>query len=335
MLSSSFTARLSTAVLGPLAVACGALAVATPGAAHAQAWPSRPVTIVVPFAPGGIADITARPYANALSKILGQNVLVENKPGAGGAVGHAYVARAKPDGYTLMMALSSIVIIPESEKVSGKQPSYTMSQFQPIALVSADPTVLIVKPDAPWKTLDDFVRDARSRPGKISYSSSGLYGTTHTATEMLAQAANVRLLHVPYNGGGPSMTAFLSGQVDVTVQAPGVANPHVKAGKARLLGTWGAQRLASIPDLPTMKEQGQDVEFYIWAGMFGPAGLPPEVLSRLRAASKQAAQDAEFRTAMGAMNTPINYMDGAEFDAFLAKDAARLAEVVKKMGKLE
>lgn len=315
-------------------LAAAAFAIIATGAA-AQSYPSRPVTIVVPFPPGGIADITARPLAAVMGKTLGQNVLVENRPGAGGAVGHAFVARAKPDGYTLMMALSSIVIIPESEKVSGKAPSYTMDQFTPIALVSADPTVLIVKPDAPWKTLAEFLRDARARPGKISYSSSGLYGTTHTAMEMLAQAANVQLLHVPYNGGGPAMTAFLAGQVDVTIQAPGVANPHVRGGKARLIGSWGAQRLPAIQDVPTMREQGQDVEFYIWAAMFGPAGMPAEVASRVRAAVKQAANDPEFRTAMQGMNTPVNFVEGAELDAFLAKDAARLAAVVKRMGKLE
>lgn len=300
-----------------------------------QAYPVRPITVVVPFPPGGIADITARPLAGPMSKILGQNVIVENRAGAGGAVGHAYVARAKPDGYTLMMALSSIVIIPESEKVSGRAPSYIMSQFTPIALVSADPTVLLARNEAPWKTVGELIADAKQRPGKISYSTSGLYGTTHTAQEMLWQAAGVRMLHVPYGGGGPSMTALLAGQVDLTAQAPGVAAPHIKGGKVRALGGWGAQRIGAMPELRTMKEQGFDVEFYIWSAMFAPAGIPPDILAKLRTTMKDAVQDSAFRTAMSAMDTPINYREGAAFDSFLEMDTKRLAEVVRRMGKLE
>ncbi|MSQ70374.1 MAG: tripartite tricarboxylate transporter substrate binding protein [Betaproteobacteria bacterium] len=318
-------------------VAC--LAGVLGGSALAQtpgpSFPTRPITVVVPFAPGGIADITARPLAPPMAKALGQNVVIENRAGAGGAIGHAYLARARPDGYTLMMALSSVVIIPESEKVSGRQPSYTMSQFAPIALVSADPTVLLVRADAPWKTVRELIEDARRNPGKISYSTSGLYGTTHTAQEMLWQAAGVKLLHVPYNGGGPSMTALLASQVDITAQAPGVASPHVKGGKVRMLGGWGAQRIKAMPDLPTMKEQGFEVEFYIWSGLFAPAGTPPEVLAKLRAAVRESVQDSGFRTAMAGMDTPINHLDGADFEAFLDIDAKRLAEVVKRMGKLE
>ncbi len=323
-----------------LAVMLAAISSATafaqaPAAGGGQAFPTRPIIIVVPFPPGGIADITARPLALPMAKFLGQNVIIENRAGAGGAVGHAYVARAKPDGYTLMMALSSVVIIPEAEKISGRQPSYTMSQFAPIALVSADPTVLLVRTDAPWKTVGDLIEDARRNPGKISYSTSGLYGTTHTAQEMLWQAGGVKLLHVPYAGGGPSMLALLAGQVDLTAQAPGVASPHVKGGKVRMLGGWGAQRIKVMPDLPTMKEQGFDVEFYIWAGLFAPAGTPPDVLAKLRSAVRDAVQDTGFRTAMTGMNTPINHLDGADFESFLEKDSKRLAEAVKRMGKLE
>ena len=319
-----------------LAAISGATALAqVPATGGGQAFPTRPITIVVPFAPGGIADITARPLAPPMAKSLGQNVIIENRAGAGGAVGHAYVTRAKPDGYTLLMALSSIVIIPESEKISGRQPSYTMSQFAPLALVSADPTVLLVRAEAPWKTVGELIEDARRNPGKISYSTSGLYGTTHTAQEMLWQAGGVKLLHIPYAGGGPSMTALLAGQVDLTAQAPGVASPHVRSGKVRTLGGWGAERIKAMPDLATMKEQGFDVEFYIWAGLFAPAGTPPDVLAKLRAAVRDAVQDAGFRTAMTGMNTPVNHLDGADFENFLEKDSKRLAEVVKRMGKLE
>jgi tripartite-type tricarboxylate transporter receptor subunit TctC len=303
--------------------------------AQAQQFPNRPVTMIVPFPPGGIADITGRPLAVAMSKQLSQPVVVENKAGAGGAVGHAFVAKAKPDGYTIMTALSSIVVIPEADKVNGRPSTYQMSDFTSIALLSADPTILLVPAGAPWKTLKELIDDARSRPGKISYASSGVYGTIHTCFEMLAQAANVKLLHVPYKGGGPAMTALLAGETNLGAQSPGVSDPHIKAGKIRVLGSWAGSRTAALPDVPTMKEQGFDVEFYIWAGVFAPAGLPPDVRERLTAAVRQSAQDPEFVKALANVNTPVNYKEGKEFDAFLETDTKRLAEVVRRMGKTE
>jgi tripartite-type tricarboxylate transporter receptor subunit TctC len=295
----------------------------------------KTVSLVVPLAPGGIADITARPLSIPLSRELGQTVIVENKVGAGGAVGMAYVAKQKPDGNTLLMALSSILIIPEAEKASGKPLSYSMANFTPIALVSADPTVLLVRSDSPWKTLNDLIQDAKANPNKFSYSSSGVYGTTHVAQAMLWQAAGVDILHVPYSGGGPSMTALLGGQVQMVAQAPGVAAAHLKAGTVRLLGTWGAERLKAHPDLPTMKEQGYDVELYIWSGLFAPAGLSSEKLAQLRKAAKNAIGDSAFLTTMGVMNTPVKYLEGTDLDKFIAQDQKRLAVVIKNMGKLE
>ena len=316
-------------------VFAAALSMLAGAQAQAQPYPSRPITMIVPFAPGGIADITGRPLAAVMSRILGQNIVVDNKPGAGGAVGHALTAKAKPDGYTIMMALSSITVIPEADKVNGRPASYQMTDFTPIALISADPTVLLVSADSPWKTLKDLVEDARARPGKISYSTSGLYGTTHTCLEMFAQAAGIKMLHVPYNGGGPSMTALLANQVDVTAQAPGVANPHVKSGKVRALASWGAQRLPSIADIPTMRESGYEAEFYIWSALFAPAGIPAEVRERLTAAARQAVQEQDFQKTMTGMNTPINFREGRDFETFLQSDGGRLAEVVRKMGKTE
>ena len=303
--------------------------------AHAQGYPSRPITIISPFPPGGISDLTARPFAASMSKFLGQSVVVENKAGAGGAVGHAHVARASPDGYTLMMALSSIAIIPVADEVNGRQPTYQMSDFTAIALVSADPTVLMVPSASKWRTLKDLVDDAKANPGKISFSSSGLYGTTHTCFEMFQQAAGIKLLHVPYKGGGPSMQAALAGEVMITAQSPGVANPHVKSGKFRLLGSWGGKRIPTLADVPTLREQGYDAEFYIWAALFAPKGLPADIAERLRAVSRQVANDPDFRKAMAGMNTPIDYRDGAEFQAFLEADSKRLADVVRKMGKTQ
>ncbi|MGH8742631.1 MAG: tripartite tricarboxylate transporter substrate binding protein, partial [Burkholderiales bacterium] len=269
------------------------------------------------------------------TRLLGESVVVENKAGAGGAVGYAHVARSSPDGYTIMMALSSDAIIPVADEVNGRQPTYRMSDFTPIALVSADPTVLMAPADGPWKSLKDLVADAKARPGKISFSTSGIYGTTHTCFEMFLQAAGIRMLHVPYKGGGPSMAAALSGEVMLTAQSPGVANPHVKSGKMRLLASWGGKRTAALPDVPTMKELGFDAEFYIWAAVLAPAGLPPQVAERLRSVSRQVASQPEFQKAMAGMNTPIDYRDGAAFRSFLEADSKRLADVVRRMGKTQ
>lgn len=318
-----------------LVTVLAALAMLAAAPAQAQTYPNRPITMIVPFAPGGIADITGRPFAASMSRLVGQNVVVDNRAGAGGALGHSLVARAAPDGYTIMMALSSIAIIPLADEVNGRPASYQMSEFTPIALVSADPTVLMVPADSPWKTVKDLVEDAKTRPGKITYSSSGLYGTTHTAFEMFAQAAGIQLLHVPYKGGGPSMVAALGGEVMLTAQAPGVADPHVKSGRMRLLASWGGKRIPSLPDVPTLKEQGIDAEFYIWAALFAPAGISPEIANRLRAVSRQVVKEPAFQTAMSSMNTPIDYRDGAEFEAFLRSDVQRLADVVRKMGKTQ
>ena len=304
-------------------------------AAHAQSYPSRPITMISPFPPGGISDLTARPFAAAMTRLLGESVVVENKAGAGGAVGYAHVARAAPDGYTIMMALSSVAIIPVADEVNGRQPTYQMSDFTPIALVSADPTVLMAPANGPWKSLKDLVADAKARPGKISFSTSGIYGTTHTCFEMFLQAAGIRMLHVPYKGGGPSMAAALSGEVMLTAQSPGVANPHVKSGKMRLLASWGGKRTAALPDVPTLKELGYDAEFYIWAAVLAPAGLPPQVAERLRSVSREVASQPEFQKAMAGMNTPIDYRDGAAFRAFLEADSKRLADVVRRMGKTQ
>jgi tripartite-type tricarboxylate transporter receptor subunit TctC len=319
----------------PVALLAALAAAAVGAGAQAQGFPDRPITMIVPFPPGGIADITARPLAVSMSKVLGQQVVVENKAGAGGAVGHAYVAKAKPDGYTIMTALSSIVVIPEADKVNGRASTYQMSDFAPIALISADPTILLVPANAPWKSLKELMDDARSRPGKISYASSGIYGTIHTCFEMLAQAADVKLLHVPYKGGGPAMAALLGGEVNLGAQSPGVSNAHIRSGKVRVLGSWAAARTPALPDVPTMKEQGFDVEFYIWAGVFAPAGLPADVRDRITVAVRQAARDPDFQKAMANVNTPIDYREGRDFETFMNADAKRLAEVVRRMGKTE
>jgi tripartite-type tricarboxylate transporter receptor subunit TctC len=300
-----------------------------------EKYPNRPITIVVPFPPGGVADLTARPVAAAMEKVLKNPVVVVNKTGAAGAVGMSSVANSKPDGYTLLMALSSISIIPEADKLFDRQPAYTMEQLIPIALISADPTIFVMSASRPWKSVKEFVEDAKKHPGEFSYSSSGVYGTLHMAMEMLSHAAGISLKHVPYSGAGPALTAILGGHVDTLASGPAVVIPHIKAGKLRPLAGWGAKRVASLPEVPTFKELGYDIEFYIWAGLFVPRGTPAPVMKTIRESVKQAVATPEFKSAMEKIETPVAYLDAPEFQKFWDKDAKMLADAIKRVGKVE
>jgi tripartite-type tricarboxylate transporter receptor subunit TctC len=300
-----------------------------------EPFPSRPLQIVVPFPPGGVADLHARPIAPVLERILKQPIAVVNKSGAAGAVGMQFVATSQPDGYTLLLALSSISIIPEVDRLFARPPAYTRDQLAPIALLSADPTVLVVKASSPWKSMADLVADAKRRPGAITFSSSGVYGTLHMAMELLSHAAGIKLRHVPYAGGGPAVTALLGGHVDALASGPSVVIPHLKAGTLRTLAGWGDKRLAALPDVPTLKELGYEAEFYIWAGLFAPKGTPAPVMRALRDAARQAVADPEFKGAMAKLETPIHYLDAEEFQKFWDKDAQALAEGVKRVGRIE
>jgi tripartite-type tricarboxylate transporter receptor subunit TctC len=318
-----------------LLVGFAVLVLAVPAPAD-EAFPSRPITVVAPFPPGGIADLTGRPLAAALEKVLKNPVALVNRQGAAGAVGMQSVAVAKPDGYTLLVALSSISIIPEADKLFGREPAYTVDQFAPIALLTADPTVLVVRAESPWKTAREFIDDARKRPGQISFSSSGVYGTLHMAMELFSQAAGLKLRHVPYSGGGPAVTALLGGHVDALASGPAAVLPQIKAGKLRPLAGWGSERIAALPDVPTFKELGYpEAEFYIWSGVFAPRATPAPVLAKLREAVREAAAHPEFKDAMAKQETPIVFKQGEDFQKFFDADARRLAEGVRRVGKIE
>src|SRR5215467_8926356 len=260
--------------------------------AQGAAYPSRNITMIVPFPAGGQADLAARPVALAMEKILGKPVLVDNRAGGGGgSVGNAAAARAEPDGYTLLMTLSSLAVLPEADRLFDRPVAYEVSQFAPVARVLADPTLLAVQASAPWKTLQEFVEDARARPGKIPYGSSGPYGTLHIAMEMFAASAGIKLLHIPFRGAGPALNAILTGTVQALASAPGVLKQQVDEGKLRVLANWGAERIASFPNLPTFRELGyRDVEFYIWAGLFAQSALPAPIMNQLRDAMAQAVK---------------------------------------------
>jgi tripartite-type tricarboxylate transporter receptor subunit TctC len=308
----------------------------SPAAALAQSgYPDRPITMVVPFPPGGVADITARPLAAAMTQHLKQTVVVENKAGAGGGVGMQHVARAKPDGYTILLALSSISIIPEADKVLGRDPMYQLNQLVPIARFTADPTVFAVRADAPWQSVKDFVEAAKKAPGSIPYGSSGNYGTMHVPMEMFNASAGTKTLHVPFTGAGPAITALLGGQVQALSTGPSSIMGHYKGGKVRVLASWGESRHPALPDVPTLKELGYDAQFSQWTGLFVPAGTPEPVIAKLREAARAAVEDPVFKAALGKVETPVQYLDQPQFRTFWDDDARKLADVVKKIGKVE
>jgi tripartite-type tricarboxylate transporter receptor subunit TctC len=312
-------------------------AFSTAALAQSAAYPSRNITMIVPFPAGGQADLAARPVALAMEKILGKPVLVDNRAGGGGgSVGNAAAARAEPDGYTLLMTLSSLAVLPEADRLFDRPVAYEVSQFAPVARVLADPTLLAVPASAPWKTLQEFVEDAKARPGKIPYGSSGPYGTLHIAMEMFAASAGIKLQHIPFRGAAPALTALLSDTVQALASAPGVLKQQVDDGKLRVLANWGAERIPSFPNLPTFKELGyKDVEFYIWAGLFAQSALPAPIMAQLRKAVAEAVKAPEVVKTFDNAGSPVAYLDAPEFSKFVAEDSARLIAAVKKIGKVE
>ena len=305
--------------------------------ASAQAaWPSHSMTIIVPFAPGGQADLAARPVALGLAKILGQSVVVDNRAGAGGAIGAAAVAKADPDGHTMLMALSAIAVLPDAERVAGRKPPYEMSQFTPVARVLGDPNLLIVSAASPYKTVKDLIEDAKKRPNEITYASAGSLGASHLCVEMFCNAAGIKLLHVPYRGGGPALAALLGEQVALTAQGAGPLKGYSDEGKLRVLATFGAERHAAFPDAPTFREAGYtDVVFYVWSGLFVPRAVSADVVTKLRQAVGTVMNDRPIIEIFNKAGSPPAYMDAPEFAAYIDKDSQRLIATVQKIGKIE
>ncbi len=302
---------------------------------QAAGYPERPVTLVVPFPPGGVADTIARPIAQALGDKLGQPIVIENKGGAGGAIGIGQAGRAKPDGYTLLMSLSSISILPAADRLLERKPAYQLDQFVPIARITADPTVLVVRADAPYKTLDEFLEAARKQGGKLSYGSSGIYGTMHVPMEMLQNAAGIKMMHVPFTGAGPAVQALVGGQVDALATGPSSVMQLIQAGRVRPLAHWGDGKLESLPQVPSLKSKGLDASFVQWSGIFALAGTPPAVIDKLRDAVKQIADDPAVQARIAGTGSPVQYLDAPAFDDYWKKDSASLEVAVKRIGKVE
>jgi tripartite-type tricarboxylate transporter receptor subunit TctC len=320
---------------GFLAGSVATVAALTARTVNAQeAYPSRAVTFINPFPPGGAVDVVARPLAAVLEPILKQPAVIETKAGAAGQVGAQFAAAAKPDGYTLLMHIVSISGFAEVDKLFGRPVKFTRDDFIPIARFIADPMVLVVNDQQPYKTLGEFVDDAKKRPNDLIFSSSGLYGALHLPTALFMQAAGIQMKHLPTAGGGPALTAILGNNSQVLVSSIAAASAQMKAGKLKPLACFGAQRAPALPDVPTMKELGYNVEFYLWVGMFAPKGTPEAVVTTLRDASRKAAADEKFVQAIKNLGQDVAYLDQAEFKAFWDTDAKRVEEAVHQIGKV-
>jgi tripartite-type tricarboxylate transporter receptor subunit TctC len=307
------------------------------GPSFGQAYPSQPVMLINPFPPGGAVDKVGRPLAAVLEPLLKQPVKIETKAGAAGAVGaqFASAAKPKPDGYTVLLHIVSISGFQEADKINGRQPKFTLDDFIPISRFTAGPVALYVNDQVPYKSLKELVDDAKKNPDKLIFSSSGIYGALHLPTVLFMQAAGIKMKHLPTNGGGPALTALLGNNSQVLASSIAAASGQQKAGKVRPLAYYGDKRWPAMPDVPTMKELGYNIEFYLWVGLFAPKGTPANAIAKLREDSKKAAASDSFKQAMKNIGDEVTYMDQPEFIKFLEADAKRVQGAVRLIGKLQ
>jgi len=315
--------------------AATAAALATRSAHAQEVYPARPITIINPFPPGGAADVVARPFAAILEPQIKQAVVIETKAGAAGQVGAQFAASAKPDGYTLLVHIVSISGFAEVDRLYGRPVKFTRDDFIPIARFIADPMVLVVNDKQPYKTLKEFIEDVKKRPNELVFSSSGMHGALHLPTALFMKAAGIQMRHLPTQGGGPAVTAMLGNNSQVQASAIAAIISQIKAGKARALAVFGAQRSAALPDVPTLKEAGYDIEFYLWVGLFAPKGTPDAIVAKLREETRSAVATDQFKGAMTNLGQEVAYLDQAEFKAFWDADAKRVEEAVRAVGKVD
>jgi tripartite-type tricarboxylate transporter receptor subunit TctC len=315
----------------------GTTALVAAGPTFAQeTFPSHAITIINAFPPGGANDIVTRPLAAAMEPLLKQPVVIETKAGAAGQVGAQVAATAKPDGYTLLSHNTGLSGYAEVDKLFGRPVKTSRTDFIPLARVIADPCVLLVNDQQPYKTLREFVDDARKRPDVIVYSSGGLYGATHLPMAMLEKAVGgLKLRHLPTNGGGPAITAILGNNAQTTAQSVSASLTHIKAGKLRPLALFGATRSKALPDVPTLKELGYDVEYYLWVAIFAPKATPVSLTTTLRAAIGKAAHSDVFINAMTNLGQELAYLDGPDFQKFWDVDGKRVDEAVIAIGRVQ
>jgi tripartite-type tricarboxylate transporter receptor subunit TctC len=315
-----------------LSAVCGALALwlACAGAALAQTYPSRPIRLVVPQSPGGSTDQVARPLALKLGEALGQPVIVENRAGAGSVIGTDIVAKAAPDGYTLIMGNAGSHGI--NAAVYSKLPYDILKDFAPVSQIAIAPNIFVVNPGLPVNTIPEFIAYAKARPGQLSYASGGNGSSSHMSMELLKSMAGIDVVHVPYKGSTPALTDVISGQDAVMSVNMPPAVPHVKAGKLRALAVTTRNRTPSMPDLPTVAETLPGYETVAWFGVLAPAGTPKDVINRLSTEIARIARSPEMRERLAGMGAEPVGGTPDEFGAVMARDIAKWTELAKSVG---
>ena len=322
----SLASRLAVGIVAGLALIAPA---------KAQDYPSKPIRLVVPFAAGGATDVLARLVGERLTATLGQQVVVDNRPGAGGNIGSDLVARAEPDGYTILMgAVGTHAINPS---LYPKMPYDPVKDFAPVTLVASVPNVLVINPGVPANSVQELIDLAKAKPGELNFASSGNGTSIHLSGELFKAMTGTDIVHVPYKGSGPAVTDLLGGQVQMMFDNMPSSLPHVKAGKLRALGVTSAKRSPALPEVPTIAEAGvPGYDATSWFGILAPAGTPEPVVTRLQGAIVQALGEPEMRQRMADLGAEPVGDTPAEFGQFIAAEIAKWAKVVNDAGvKLE
>lgn len=295
-------------------------------------FPSKPINLIVPFAPGGGNDLVARLLSGPLSDELNQPVVVINKAGAGGSIGTAAVANAIPDGYNLVLLNSANITYPEAEKLAGRKPLYELNQIEPIALLSNDPIFIVIRSDLPYKNMDEFFKAAQAKPGSFNYSSSGNLGPIHIQYELIGSALKTSFTQIQYKGVAPSVLALLSGEVHTTAVNPATLSAQLSNSKIRVLGVTGDQRHPLVPDAPSFKELGiLDASYKLWTGIYTTTGVPADVLKKLNVAIANAVKNPRFVNGMKQANLILDFRQSTAFKNFVDEDSKK---VLKVFGKL-
>jgi len=302
---------------------------------YAQDFPVRAITLTNPNPPGGMNQLMAQPLSNMLEKLTGQPAPIVNRPGGTAAVGTAYVANQPPDGYNLLVTTANLHLVIEKDKIYGIKSPFTLDQIAPLALLTADPLIMVVHPSMPVKNAKQLAALAKSKPNEIVFSSSGPYGITHTPTAMFMNAAGIKMRHLPTTGGGPAITQVLGGHAQVTGGGPATTYPFVQQGKLRAIASWGTKPHPAYPGLPTLQSMGyKDVEAYLWVGVFTRTGIPEPIFNKLRELMAKATADPSFKATLEKVQVVPDYRDAPEFRKFFDEDYKRMAAAIKSIGKL-
>jgi tripartite-type tricarboxylate transporter receptor subunit TctC len=309
------------------------LSVVVAGGSFAADYPTKSITLINPMPPGGALDIQARAFASVADKMLGQPVVVINKPGATGMLGGTAGAQAAPDGYTLTVGSVNIPNALEWEIANGRKPPFTRHDFATIGTFTMSPTLLVVPADAPYKNLADFIADAKARPGQLAFSSGGLYGMSHLPAEIFAMAAGLKFRHVPSGGGGPALAAVVGKHVDFNVNYPANTLPLVRGNKLKALAVIGAKRLKAAPDVPTTKELGIDAEYYGWVGLLAPVKTPKPIIDKLRETLKKVTENKTFIDMVETPGDEVNSLGGEELAKYMNIESLKISKLYAEMIK--